>query len=57
MRRTYKNKPEEAFCQWIEAQGYYPITRGWPDFFCRNPVDKQFQPVAKISALSDRQRF
>lgn len=38
MRRIYKNKPEEAFCKWIEAQGFYPIKRGWPDFFCKHPV-------------------
>jgi len=40
MRRIYKNISEEAFCKWIENQGYYPIKRGWPDFFCRNKEGK-----------------
>lgn len=37
MRRIYKNTAEEAFCKFIENQGFYPIKRGWPDFFCRHP--------------------
>lgn len=40
MRRTYKNYPEEQFCQWIEGKGFYPIKKGWPDFFCRNSEGK-----------------
>lgn len=34
MRREYKNKPEEQFCQFAESQGYSVTKRGWPDFFC-----------------------
>jgi len=37
MRREYKNLAEEAFCKFIEVEGFYPIKRGWPDFFCRHP--------------------
>lgn len=36
MRREYKNVAEEQFCKWAEDKGYYPIKKGWPDFFCRN---------------------
>lgn len=36
MRKTYKNKAEESFCQTIEALGMTPMKEGWPDFFCTN---------------------
>ncbi len=37
MRGEYKNVAEEQFCKWVEKKGFYPIKRGWPDFFCRHP--------------------
>lgn len=33
-RKEYKNKSEEAFCQFADSNGWRVTKRGWPDFFC-----------------------